>query len=205
MKNRLTLIKELPRERGKNGRLLGKRGLFKCECGNEKDILLYSVRSNRTKSCGCFGVEKLVKWNKDNNTTHGLSKHSLKRVRDSIKYRCYNPNGINYHRYGGRGITICDEWLNSLEVFATWALNNGWKKGLQIDRIDNDGNYEPNNCRFVTSAVNNQNKSNNVLNLKEARAIYYSEMGNKSLCNIFGITESQVYNIKVGNVWKNAR
>lgn len=89
---------------------------------------------------------------------HGLSKHPLYSVWEYMKARCYNKNTIRYNNYGGRGIRICDEWRNIPKAFIEWGLSNGWQKGLQIDRIDNDGNYEPSNCRFVTNRKNNLNK-----------------------------------------------
>jgi hypothetical protein len=73
--------------------------------------------------------------------------------------RCKYPTYKSWHRYGGRGIKVCDEWLESFQPFAKWAMANGFEPGLQLDRIDNDGNYEPNNCRFVTSLENNRNRS----------------------------------------------
>ena len=75
-----------------------------------------------------------------------------------IKERCYNPNSKSYKRYGGRGIQMCDEWLNSYQAFEDWCLLNGFRKDLAIDRIDNDGNYAPDNCRFVTLKENNQKR-----------------------------------------------
>ena len=77
----------------------------------------------------------------------------------AMKRRCFNPSDKSYHRYGGRGITICDEWL-SRAVFMDWAISAGIAPGLSIDRIDNDGNYEPGNCRWVTQAVQRENASN---------------------------------------------
>lgn len=79
----------------------------------------------------------------------------------AIKQRCLNPRCRAYHNYGGRGITVCDEWLE-FEPFLAWALAAGWKKGLEIDRIDNDGNYSPENCSFVTRVVNDNNRRTNV-------------------------------------------
>lgn len=72
--------------------------------------------------------------------------------------RCYNPNNKSYKNYGGRGIEVCDEWRKDYSKFESWAMNNGFQEDLSIDRIDNDGNYEPDNCRFVTPAENNQNR-----------------------------------------------
>ncbi len=75
-----------------------------------------------------------------------------------IKERCYNPNSKSYKRYGGRGIKMCDEWLNDFKSFESWAIANGYAPELAIDRIDNDGDYSPENCRFITLAENNQNR-----------------------------------------------
>lgn len=87
----------------------------------------------------------------------------LYRIYYAIKQRCYNTKDRNYKHYGGRGIIMCDEWLNSFNVFYKWSINNGYKKGLQVDRVDCNGNYEPNNCRWVDSSTNNYNKRNNIL------------------------------------------
>lgn len=83
---------------------------------------------------------------------------TLKSRYNHIKERCYNPNSKAYKRYGGRGIKMCDEWLNDYNSFETWCLNNGFQKHLAIDRIDNDGDYAPDNCQFVTPKDNNQNR-----------------------------------------------
>ena len=82
----------------------------------------------------------------------------LYRRYNHIKDRCYNPNNKSYARYGGRGIKMCDEWLNSYQAFEDWCLSHGFKKELSIDRIDNDGDYAPDNCRFVTLKENNQKR-----------------------------------------------
>jgi len=125
--------------------------LCRCSCGNEGIVDGYKLRSGRSKSCGCLQVESV--------TSHGLRKHLLYPVWGDMKDRCINKNDESYRHYGGRGILVCDEWLDNFQAFYDFCMENGWRKGLQIDRIDNDGNYEPDNCRFVTSAVNNQNSS----------------------------------------------
>ena len=79
-----------------------------------------------------------------------------------MKARCYNANNPYYYNYGGRGISICDEWLNDFSSFYNWAVNNGYKDTLFIDRINNNGNYEPSNCRWVTPKENSNNKRNNI-------------------------------------------
>lgn len=99
---------------------------------------------------------------------HNLSKSedknrsTLYNVWIGIKKRCYSVNDKYYDRYGGRGIKMCDEWRNNFELFYHWALKNGWQKGLHIDRIENDGNYSPENCRCVTNAMNQKNRRNNI-------------------------------------------
>jgi hypothetical protein len=91
------------------------------------------------------------------NKKHGLYYHPLYAVWNTMKSRCRCPTNNKYDYYGGRGIALCDEW-NNPEPFIEWALANGWERGLQIDREDNNGNYEPGNCRFVTSKVNSNNR-----------------------------------------------
>lgn len=86
------------------------------------------------------------------------SLHPLISLFKNIKQRCYNPNRVDYHRYGGRGVTLCEEWLNDKEVFIEWAESNGWERGLTIDRINNDLGYSPENCRFISQKKNTQNQ-----------------------------------------------
>jgi hypothetical protein len=135
--------------------------LCKCECGTVKNIKSRSLTSG-TKSCGCLQREAVSKNNKIVFTKHKLKGHPIHSLWSNIKTRCYNPKGSCYENYGGRGISICEEWRNDFLSFYNWALNNGWEKGLQIDRIDNNSNYEPSNCRFVTNKENCNNKNNNV-------------------------------------------
>lgn len=113
----------------------------------------YHVISKNTNSCGCVGDKK----NKERLTIHGLKKSRIYKQWQGIKGRCYNKKNKVYKNYGGRGITVCDEWKNDFKAFYDWAMANGYKEGLQIDRRDNDGNYCPENCRFVTRMVNTQN------------------------------------------------
>jgi hypothetical protein len=96
------------------------------------------------------------------NTKHGLCKHPLYRTFMHIKDRCYNKNDKRYIHYGKRGIILCKEWKNNPKLFIEWCLNNGYKKNLSLDRIDNNGNYEPNNCRFITQKEQLNNRRNNV-------------------------------------------
>ena len=131
--------------------------LCKCDCGNYVTVRAYSLKNN-TRSCGCLQKE-LTSMSKK---THGLSKNILYSVMYSIKNRCYNKNEPSYKYYGKRGIIICNEWKNNFISFYNWAINNGYKKGLTIDRIDVNGNYEPNNCRWITIQEQQKNKRNTV-------------------------------------------
>lgn len=128
--------------------------LCKCECGNQKEIYLYSLKYGKTKSCGCLAIEVAKK----THTKHGLKNHALYSVWIDMKNRCYNKKDTNYKYYGARKITVCSEWKSNFRAFYDFAINNGWEKGLEIDRRNNDGSYKPSNCRFVTRSQNNKNR-----------------------------------------------
>ena len=139
-----------------------KKGRFikvKCDCGNIKEVRKHDVKNGRTKSCGC------IRKNKPNSIKHGLSNTKLYIVFKAMKQRCYNKNCKDYSEYGNRGIIIYQEWLNDYTNFHSWALNNGYKEGLYIDRINNNGNYEPSNCRWISNKenTNNTRKNNHIL------------------------------------------
>lgn len=130
----------------------------RCECGKQAIIVGYSLTRGRSKSCGCYHSERVSQANKDLKTTHGEKKTRLYRIWKGMKQRCFNPNDKDYEKYGGRGITICDEWKEDFCKFKSWALASGYAQELSIDRIENNGNYEPSNCRWATQSQQNSNR-----------------------------------------------
>lgn len=133
--------------------------LCKCDCGNEVVVSTNALLVGHSTSCGCKREENF------NSYKHGKSYSNLYRRWLGMKSRCLNKNNARYKNYGGRGITICDEWLdkeNGFMNFYNWAIANGYKKELSIDRINVDGNYEPSNCRWITLQEQNWNTTRNI-------------------------------------------
>jgi len=132
----------------------------RCECGNTVSVYAYSLKNGNTKSCGCL-QRKVASTMK---TIHGSSSNSrLYSIWLNMKNRCTNTNHRDYHRYGGRGISVCQEWTHSFISFRDWSISNGYDDTKTIDRIDNNQNYTPSNCRWTTPAVQANNKRNNHL------------------------------------------
>lgn len=140
-------------------------------CESKKNMRLSDFISNVAVSCKCRAIK------------HGMNRTKIYSVYANIKYRCYNTNHHEFHNYGGKGIVVCDEWLgeNGFANFYEWALNNGYKEGLTIDRLNSDGNYEPSNCQWITRSANTV-KSNKICQHRKAdKGTYY------------GISPSNVY------------
>lgn len=153
---RLTVIREAERQYGH------RYILCRCDCGNEKAINLNSLVHGTSTSCGCYRRE----FTKKNNSKHGFAKDGkverLYYTWINIKRRCYDPKVREYHNYGERGITVCDEWRNDYSSFRKWAYDNGYddtktRKEQSIDRIDNNKGYSPDNCRWTTMAIQSNN------------------------------------------------
>ena len=136
-------------------------GIYECPyCGIEFKSVQHHIKDGTTKSCGCYAKQVAAELLRTNHIakTHGLTNHPLYKLFKHMCGRCYNPNEEHYKDYGGRGIGICYEWRKSPELFVIWGLEHGYQKGLQIDRRDNDKDYSPDNCRWVTRSINAQNK-----------------------------------------------
>lgn len=149
---RLTILERV-------GKLRPTKVIAKCECGIIKEYFLGNISQGKTNSCGCFQKQRMreVKTIK-----HGYAYHPLQHVWQGMKERCYNEKCKVYHSYGGRGIIMCAEWRNSIGAFCEWGMINGYAKGLELDRENNNGNYEPSNCRFITPAQNSRNRRSNI-------------------------------------------
>ncbi len=171
------LIKDLgyiyPNENSKQKRRFG---IYKCGfCGEEFKARSQHIKSGETKSCGCYHKRRASETHK----THGLKSTNLYGIWGNIKGRVLNPKNKKYNDYGGRGITICEEWKNDFMSFYNWAMENGYSDELSIDRIDNDGNYEPDNCRWTTQTIQNRNQRKRRDNTSGYKGVSFRKDNNK--------------------------
>lgn len=135
--------------------------LCRCDCGTVKTVRGENLKNGSTKSCGCWKYSKI----KEHNTKHGGVHDRLYGIWKNMKHRCDNPKDSHYKTYGERGIRVCDDW-NDYANFKAWAYSNGYDENAEtgictLDRIDNDGNYEPSNCRFTDRITQANNTSQN--------------------------------------------
>ncbi len=165
--------------------------LCRCtECGKEFVAKSSVIRYGLKKSCGCVAKKELserMKGQRPATWKHGEGKSRLFAIWSGMKTRCTNPNRKTYKHYGGRGISVCDEWFNSYESFRDWALANGYRDDLTIERIDVNGDYEPSNCRWCTWKEQANNKTNNRIIKINGVERTLSEW-----CDIYGINETTV-------------
>jgi len=181
---RLTTLKEI------KGTKYSRRFLCSCSCGKEKVVSLNSLLSGNTKSCGCLKKDLL----KTTKKTHGLSRHRLYRVWHGIKQRCLYEKHIGYKNYGGRGISVCKKWM-TFEPFYRWAISTGYRKGLTIERVDNNGDYEPSNCTWI-------HRKDQVNNRRGLHLIFFNgeERTLSSWARKIGITQSSLRH-RLNNGW----
>lgn len=136
------------------------RWLCKCDCGTLSVVRASELKNGNSKSCGCLHKEIVA----DICKQRRIYKKEYKRLRqifENMKQRCYDKNSKNFKNYGAKGVKISDIWLKNPVTFCEWAINNGYTNKLTIDRIDVDGNYEPNNCRWASQKIQQNNRTNN--------------------------------------------
>lgn len=154
---RFTIVREVERRAKK------RYFLCKCDCGQTREVRFVALRAGAIVSCGCARDER----NRTGPITHGLSGSGIYSSWHCMKQRCQNPKKAEYRFYGGRGITICDEW-QTFEEFRDWALANGYQKGLTIERINVNGNYEPSNCTWIPKSQQSANTRRSLRNKQNA-------------------------------------
>jgi hypothetical protein len=147
---KLTVLRRVENNPGKT------RWVCRCDCGKEISVIVSNLTTNHTKSCGCYNVEQAT----INSTKHDMCGTRLYKIWQDMKRRCGSPLEKCFGNYGGRGVEVCKEW-RTFKPFMEWALKNGYNDTLTIDRVDVNGNYEPNNCKWSTKKEQGRNKRNN--------------------------------------------
>ena len=172
--------------------------LCRCRCGNERRVLVYHLLDGSTKSCGCLHREQIASLNK----THGCANKNWYAVYRSMMERCGHLEGASEYQlclYRDRGITVCELWQKSPLDFGDWLFDHGWHKGLQIDRIDNNLGYSPENCRVVTPKENSNNRRNTLrFDDGTSLALFCTSIGIETR---EGGTKSQKYH-RIGEMWR---
>jgi len=175
-----------------------KKLIVECKCCKQRDSIKYTRYKLRKIEYNCNTLKRKIA--------------NLSSRLNNMKQRCYNHADNSYKRYGGRGITVCDEWLNNSQEFINWALNNGYKNELEIDREDNDKDYNPKNCRWVTRQENVQNQSTNILSeeiVLKIKNTDWGDMNSRQIADELGFQKERkkygraISNVIGGNTWKN--
>ena len=179
---RLTVIEFVPIPKSSNS-----YWKCKCDCGNFSIVMGKSLLNGDTSSCGCFHKERTASGKY--NLKHGMSNSRIYRIWKKMKERCTNTNSNNYAHYGGKGIKICDEWLNDFTEFYNWSMANGYTDELTIDRIDVSGNYCPENCRWVDMKTQQRNRTNNIQIEYQGKKMCLSEVAEK-----LGVNQKMIQN-----------
>lgn len=155
-------------------------GIYKCGfCGNNFKAIVHKIKNKSTKSCGCYQKRRASETHK----THRLRSTRLYDIWANLKRRVSNPKDKKYSDYGGRGITMCDEWLD-IQNFYDWAMSNGYSDELSLDRIDNDGGYSPENCRWTTITIQNRNQRIRKDNKSGYKGVSYNKKEGKFISGI---------------------
>lgn len=192
----LTVLKELPHKIYVNEKSITKcrQILCLCDCGNETIVRPHALISGKQKGCGCLSRTNPLRLIMGADIKNNIKEkeNPIYHVWEAMKGRCYNPNNKRYKSYGGRGITIYEEWRYDFSSFYNWAINNGYKKELTIDRKDNDGNYCPDNCRWITKSEQNNNTSRNVFVEWKGEVLTLSQLCKKYNFN-YKIVQNRVH------------
>lgn len=170
-----------------------------CSCGNSTDVSTGRLEHNNTRSCGCL----LRETTSSLNITHGLSNHRLYSIYHGMIQRCYNFNCPDFEDWGGRGVQIHAGWLADFLSFYNWSIDNGYRDDLTIERINNHGHYEPNNCRWATRQEQSQNRRTVELSPNQVQNIKIDDRSNEVIANEYGVATYIIYRIKTGISWSN--
>lgn len=150
-----------------------KKFLCKCLCGNSVIVSMSHLRTGHTTSCGCLRIDEPVR------KTHGDAGSRLYKIYYQMLARCHNPQSTNYTKYGAKGRAVCTEWRGSYEVFKEWAVANGYTEGLSIDRENNNGDYTPGNCRWVTPTTQAINRGQITTNTSGYKGVSFKKNSGK--------------------------
>jgi len=182
---------------GKHGQAMWS---VKCQCGSITIVSSGHLTSGHTRSCGCLAKDVCI----ERSTVHGHGSRAHKsreyHAWRSMKARCYKKSNKDYSIYGGRGITVCEDWVNDFASFFKYM--GVCPDNYELDRIDNELGYEPNNVRWSTEVVQGRNTRNTKLSMEKAREIRSSSLPNKYLADIYGVSEPTIMKVVCNITWR---